>query len=274
MSGQLDYSYSMREALEGSMVDSNFYDKLSYLNPSLAQISNLTVGGTASDGDYVATLTPSDGGSAFSITVTRSTTPATNSDLATAIAAAFAASSDALGVVTASPAAAVVTLTFLRPGITYTITTSAPGSGTLVAATTQATGGGYVRVGKFVARNTSYDRRLTPITTGTTIATVVGVAERTMQIINGTSFGLTYDAYRPGDEVSVVQRGRIWMLAGEAVTPASTPYVWIDHTDTTHPVGTLVAAANGGSAITAATICRVKSTAAAGSLASVEIIIT
>ena len=271
---QLNYDYSMREALEGARADSGAVDAMSYLNPSLAQISTLTVGGTASDGDYVTTLTPSDGGAAFSITVTRSTTPATNANLATAIAAAFAASSDALGVVTASPASAVVTLTFLRPGITYTITTSAPGSGTLVAATTQATGGGYVRVGKFVARNASYDRRLTPITTSTTIATVVGVAERTGQILNGASLGFTYDAYRPGDEVSVVRGGRIWMLAGEAVTPASTPYVWIDHTDTTHAVGTLVAAANGGSAITAATICRVLSTAAAGSLAKVEMIIS
>jgi hypothetical protein len=274
VSGQLNYSYNMREALEGARVDSGAYDCLSYLNPSLAQISTLTVGGTASDGDYVTTFTPSDGGAAVTITVTRATTPSTNTNLATAIAAAINASSAMLGVASASSASAVVTVTFRRPGITYTITTTAPGTGTLVAATTQATGGGYVRVGKFVARNTSYDRQLTPIISSTTIATVVGVAERTGQIINGESFGLTYDAYRPGDEISVIRAGRVWMIAGENVTPASTPYVWVDHTDTTHPVGTLVAAASGGKAVSAATICRVLSTATAGNLASVEMIIS
>lgn len=271
---QLNYSYNTRTGLEGTRVDSGYVDALSYLNPSNEQISTLTVGGTASDGDYVTTFTPSDGGAAVSITVTRATTPSTNTNLATAIAAAINASSAMLGVASASSASAVVTVTFRRPGITYAITTSAPGSGTLVAATTQATGGGYVRVGKFVARNASYDRRLTPVTTSTTIATVVGVAEDNGGLLNGAGIGLTYDAYQPGDEVSVVRSGRIYMAAGESVTPASTPYVWIDHTDTTHAVGTLVAAASGGKAITAASICRVLSTASAGNLAVVEMFIS
>lgn len=49
----------------------------------------VTIAGTASDGDYVITITPAAAGVAtIPITVTRATTPATNTNIATAMAAA------------------------------------------------------------------------------------------------------------------------------------------------------------------------------------------
>lgn len=56
-------------------------------DPSRSEVDgnsfDITIGGTASDGNYVATLTPSDGTPAIAITVVRDTTPASNTDIAT-----------------------------------------------------------------------------------------------------------------------------------------------------------------------------------------------
>jgi hypothetical protein len=268
MSGQLDYSYNHRAALDGAPEHAVNYDRLSFINPLSMQVSTLTVGGTATDGNYVFTATNPDG-IAASVTVLRATTPATNTDLATAIKNAINASSSFIGIASATSAAAVVTVTFKRP-LVYTLTTSAPAPGTLVAANTTAAGGSYIAVGRFVKKGTG-DRDLTPVVTGTTIAQIVGVALRTGQIINGGEFGLVYDSYQPGDDVAVGRSERVWCKVFEAVTPTSTPYIWIDHTDTSVPVGALVAAANGGKAIDASTICRILTTTAAGGNALVEI---
>lgn len=268
MSGQLDYSIEMRQALEGQPEHAVNYDRLSFVNALTTQVTTLTVGGTATDGAYTYTATNPDGIVA-SVTVTRATTPATNDDLATAIAAAINVSSQFVGIASATSAAAVVTVTFRRP-LVYTNTTAAPAPGTLVAANTTSAGGSYIRVGTFVKKGTG-DRELTPVVDGTTIAQIMGVALRTGQIINGESFGLSYDAYEPGDVVAVGRSERIALKVYESVTPTSTPYIWIDHAVTTVPVGGLVASANGGDAIDASSICRFLSTASAGGLAWVEI---
>lgn len=269
MSGQLDYGYEHRAALDGAPEHAVNYDRLSYINPLSMQVSTLTVGGTAADGNYVFTATNPDG-IAASVTVQRTAgVPATNTDIATALKNAINASSSFIGIASATSASAVVTVTFKRP-LVYTLTTAAPGTGTLVAANTTTAGGSYLAVGRFVKKGTG-DRDLTPVVTGTAIGTIVGVALRTGQIINGGDFGLTYDSYRPGDDVAVGRSERVWMKVFESVTPASTPYIWIDHTDTSVPVGALVAAANGGKAIDASTICRFLSTAASGANALVEV---
>jgi hypothetical protein len=160
-------------------------------------------------------------------------------------------------------------VTFKRP-LVYTHTTTAPGTGTLVAANTSTAGGSYIAVGRFVKRGAG-DRELTPVVTGTTIAQIMGVALRTGQIINGGDFGLTYDSYQPGDMVAVGRSERVYVKAFEATVPTSTPYIWIDHTDTSVPVGGLVVGANGGKAIDASSICKILTTTSAGDQAFVEL---
>lgn len=268
MSGQLDYSLEMRDNAEGTPESAVNNDRLSFLNAMSMQVTTLTVGGTATDGAYVYSATNPDGGVA-SVTVTRATTPATNTDIAIALAAAINASSQFVGIASATSAAAVVTVSYRKP-LVYTNATSAPAPGTLVAANTTAAGGSYLRVGTFVKKGAG-DRDLTPVVDGTTIGQIVGVALRTGQIINGESFGLSYDAYEPGKDVAVGRSERVKLRVYEAVTPASTPYIWIDHAVTTVPVGGLVASAFGGDAIDASSICRFLSTASAGGIALVEI---
>lgn len=98
----------------------------------------LTFGGTATDGDYVTTIDPVAAGVAsISVTTTRATTPATNTDLATQhtadIDAAIADESTGLSryLVSSSSDAAVVTVIGSPNAPPYRVTTSAPGSGTL-----------------------------------------------------------------------------------------------------------------------------------------------
>lgn len=95
----------------------------------------VTVGGTASDGDYVITITPSAAGvDAIPITVTRATTPATNTNIAaefvieanTLLAAGNPGSSSALAtyIESVSSSGAVVQFIVKRGAPSFTVVTS------------------------------------------------------------------------------------------------------------------------------------------------------
>lgn len=275
---QLNYGYNMQRMLLGQRLDSAYTDSFSYVNPSLPQVGTLTVGGTATDGAYSVTVTPADGGAVFTVSITRSTTPATNADIAAALNTAFNAAAAAYGIATSTNASAVNTLTFRRSGQSYTITTSAPAPGTLVWAQTQAAGGSYANVGRWVRKSTAAgaDRILTPIIDGTTIAQMVGIVERTFSCIDGSFYGQNGEVYPAGSDVPVMRAGRIPMIAYEAMTPADTPFIWIEHTNLAVPVGGMVKSTNGGGlgaggdAIDASSRCRILSTAAAGELVVIE----
>lgn len=276
MAGQLTYGLEMRPMLEGAPEHAVNYDRLSFTNPLSVQVTTLTVGATlAASSSYTYTATNPDG-IAASVTVTYVGAPATVTVVATDIAAAINASSQFIGIASATSAVGVVTVTFRRP-LVYTNATVVTGASVaLTAANTATAGGSYVRVGVFVKKGAG-DRELTPITDATTIAQIMGLALRTSQIISGESFGLAYDAYRPGDEVAVGRSERVPVKVYEAVTPTSVPYIWIEPTVTTVPLGGLVKSTDGGGlgsagdAIDASSICRFLSTAAAGELAWLEI---
>jgi len=107
-------------------------------NASTAQVSTLTVGGTATDGTYSASLVNDWTGAVIGTgTVVRSTTPATNDDLATALAAALEAI-PAIAAITSPIASATntVPVTFDGLGNHYSWVIAAPAPGTVVAADT------------------------------------------------------------------------------------------------------------------------------------------
>lgn len=270
MVAQLNYSYKMREFLEGARADAGrrAHDADSFTNPINAQSATATFGGTPTDGTY-SLLIEQQGAPPIVAAIERATTPATNDDLATAFALEINSNSVFKNLVKATPASAVVTLNFIHPGISYTLTPSAPGPGTLVSAITTAPGGTFQRVGMFVARAAGGpDRLLTPITTGTVETDLLGIAERTFHLINGEDFNLPYDAYRPGSAVSVGLSGRWAMKTIEAVTPDSTPHIYIDETDpVTGHVGQVCGTVLGGSAIPVPALnLRFRTSAAAGGL--------
>lgn len=276
MAAQLNYGFGMPVGYPGQIVDSAYYDKTSWLNPMRANTGTLTFGGTvgAAGTTYSITLTPSDGGAPITFSYLVQAGDTTNALLAASFNTAFNVANDMFNVASSSNASAVNTITFKRPGFgpTYTVSTVAPAGATLAYAAV-ANSSFYQRVGTFVRRSATAgeDNWARAITTGTAIGEIVGVCERKRTLVDLTAQGISYPAIAPGYDFSVVNTGRVFMTAYEAITTASTIFIWIDHTDLSVPVGGVVAAANGGKAISAATICKPHTSAALGGIFELEI---
>lgn len=107
-------------------------------------IHTATVAGTATDGDYELEFDEDSLGAPVPITVTRAVgVPATNADLATALAAAIVAEigvgGDLEGIITGAEAVGTTVVYTLARGLTgFSVTESAPAPGTLVDAVTDA----------------------------------------------------------------------------------------------------------------------------------------
>ena len=272
MSGQLSYPVNPPQWLEGQVTTLAGGGVRNFVNPLLAQISTLTVGGTATAGVYSVTFTQTADPSATPITISFTRVAETNAQIATAIHGLIVASSALLGVVTSvDGGSGVLTLTFKSTGIAYTLTTVAPALGTMVAANTQTAGGSNVRVGAF-ARHTAAAataNTLVPFTTAATTAELVGITERTYHLVQDPT--LTHDIYPPGQNVPVVRNGTIAMRTWEAVVEGDAPAVWIDPADATAFVGQVGKTVTGGKSVAAPTGTRFLGRAAAGAMVEVEI---
>jgi hypothetical protein len=133
--GSTDRSVELADADErvlGVSMHSHNQDKAIPLPTGVAQVVTFTVGGTAADGDYVINVDGVD------YTVTRSTTPATNDDIAAAFRALLAADTGFTADFAVGGATDAVIVTKNVAG-SFSYGSSAPGTGTLVAALT--TGG-------------------------------------------------------------------------------------------------------------------------------------
>lgn len=284
---QLNYDLKMREALAGQRADGENGDALSYTNPALAQINTLTFGGTTTDGVYSVTVTFNQSSlnqqptrsfdQVFSITRAGGL-PATDANLATALAAQVNAQTSMIKAVAVGDDCI---LNFVNPGLNHGIATADPAPGTLVNVLTQPTGGMNVRVGTFVRQATvitaDNNRTLVPIVLGTTIANVVGIAERSGYNLfqdAPSPFALTgsfgFDLFRTGDEISVGNRGRWYVEVFEAVNPNSVPIMWMNP-GTSAQLGMLGAGSPGGDRLDVSSICRFDSVTTGPGLAKVQL---
>lgn len=108
----------------------------SYDLTGVAQVTTYTVGGTATDGDYVFNIDIGDTGENITTTVTRTGgSPASNNDIAAAARTALGANTEFAGRVQITGATADIIVTLTSPG-TFSTTTSAPSPGTLTSALT------------------------------------------------------------------------------------------------------------------------------------------
>lgn len=131
-----------------------------YPHPLRRQTFRIAFGGTASNGDYVTTITKPDG-STFSVTTTRTGgSPSTNANLATQHAADWAdaiASGDAKGwIVSAEVASSTnVDIAVKHFGVDLAVPEcTAPGSGTLAATETVDPAKTAIPVGRFLVLDT------------------------------------------------------------------------------------------------------------------------
>lgn len=180
-SGRTGYSRTMARGYEGSPAYSSLKGARAVRNPDLAQISTVTVGGTAADGVYSFDVEDPISGVTTTVSQTRATTPATNTDLAAAFVLLVNANAALLNVCTASNAAGVVTLAFLHSGIDYTVDNGvAPGGASVTPATTQSAGGSAVPFGRFCTMGAAEDGQASiALPTASTLAAAIrGVSLR------------------------------------------------------------------------------------------------
>ena len=238
---------------------------VSRTNPAKAQTGTLTVGGTASDGVYSASFYhPDEPDNPIVVSFTRAAGETNNQ-----ISAALAADAVKKLILKASVSVvnAVSTVAFGNPLITYTVTTSAPGTGTLAWAQTVAAGGVTLPFGRFVIGG---DDGLTclPVTTGVVIASVIGVVERVLTVQQNPD-PTADDGFGPGRDVPIFAGGAIAIEVEEDVVPGDTVYIRIVASGLKTKLGVVGKSADGGNCISAASIARFDTAASAGETARV-----
>lgn len=242
------------------------------INSLLPLIFTATVGGTASDGEYKVTVTDDLTGEAYATAFTRGNSE-TNAQIAAKLRDNWNAVSKNNDIFTAAAPAAVVTFTGKVAGRTYTITKSAPGSGTITIATTQAAGGTKMPAGIFVARRSAGSAdgytpdQVRQLTGSDTVAGIWGFVERPYilgEIRDVDGVVSANDSYVPGAPVPVMTEGTFWMDSETALAVTDTPYVRFT-AGAGEQGGILRNDADGGDALDASSILKViTGTAAAG----------
>lgn len=213
--GQTSYSRNQGTQRKGRPATITPPETFSAVNPILAQVGTVTIGGTASDGNYVLNILDVILGVTHTVTVVRATTPSSNANIATALAAAIAADGDLRNIVSvADDLAAVLTLTFLHAGRVYTVTTSeTTATGTIVWAETQAPGGSALSVARFVRYGTEVgnQKAVQALTTTSLAADVVAyLLTPQAEIANqGGILATDEDQYLAGDMVNGAYRGKV-----------------------------------------------------------------
>lgn len=263
---QLSYPIANELGNPGQRADNGDVDSRSYLHADVAQVSTVTVGGTATAGTYTITINGID--------VDFVRVAETNAQIATALAAAIEAEPSLANVVTAVDSTLDVVITAVHEGTPFTVAVVAPAPGTLTPVLTTSSVVADLNVGIVVARVTGTSDRLRVLAPGDAVGDFIGIVERPIGHFEndgqGGVFGDTsVDAYDSGSVVSVGRRGR-WLVEVEVAVDADDS-VFVRTTATgTEVFGAFRNDADGGDAIDASTVFRFLSAAAAGGLAIVE----
>jgi hypothetical protein len=270
-SGVLSYPISAPNWIEGQVLRARPTGH-PYPLPLRRQVYRLAVGGTASDGNYVTTITHPDGTSIV-VTTTRATTPATNANLATQHAADVLAATGRKGVILSAAVASStnVDVTFKHAGRDYTIETSAPGSGTLVATERVDPAGETIKMGRAITLD-SLDGRtaVRNMASADAAAAVLGFAGRFhsggVRPYNPTAADVAQ--YVAGDMVSLLSDCEIVVrnVSGSAATIGAAPFVVVNAAGGDE-VGQIRATDDGSNAVElSAAQCRWLTAAPAGGL--------
>ena len=250
------------------------YDsRRSAINPSLPMNFTAAIGGTADDGEYSITVKDDVTGENYTTKFERADSE-TNAEIATELGANWNSQSKANDLFTASVVDDDITFSGKIAGRTFTVTKSAPGTGTITIATSQAAGGTKLPPGIFVARSkvgsadgyTPDEVRL--LKTGDAIGAVYGFLERLQILGEIRDDGDTVTAdetYKPGDIVPPMRQGSFWMdCETDFNALTDTPYLRVV-AGAGEQAGVIRKNNDGGDAIDASSILKViQGTSAAG----------
>ncbi len=216
----------------------------SYTNPLLAQANTVPIGGTT-DGVYTIQLDGEGGTFQFSFTASGSTA----AQIADGLAAAATADPDLLNILTAAGTPGTpLLLNFLHAGQTWAISFPSNPGGNMTLTTTTAAGGTNIGLGLVVVPGSSQELAVPP-TGSSAAADFLGITERSLMAQVNRGIQTETDAFEPGDEMSVLRSGDIWVYAEDAVT-FNAP-VFVRRTAAgTEVLGAVRSDADGGDAIT------------------------
>lgn len=209
--GQLGYGQAMDVGSEGEPHAT--LQARAAVNPELAQANTFTVGGTASDGVYTIQVVDDQTGTVYAASFTRGSSE-TNAQIAAALLAeiedvANAPSWANLAAVSNS-GGGVLAIAFLHTEKTYTVSGTAPGTGTVTVAETQAAGGTSIPFGRFlVFVDGSEDGMALPAAADP--GDIRGVSVRAIgHFVNqGSPLAAANDVIPPGNTYSAGFRGKI-----------------------------------------------------------------
>jgi len=257
------FSYDFEQAILGqcAVYDPARIDSL--INPLPTQVSTVTTGGTATDGDYVITVVGEEG--TFVATFTRGAGE-TNAQITDALATEWNTNSGGENIATmTSDAVSVNTLAFLHAGSSYTVTVSAPAPGTLVAAETVSPLGANFPMAIFVTSDDGVEARR--LTTGDTAQDIWGCLVRNADLVQELALPAPSELeFLPAAAMSVMREGEVWVSPEVAVAVNDPVFVRVTATGA-EVSGAVRNDADGGDAVQVAG--RFKTAAAAGGLARI-----
>ncbi len=216
--------------------------------PWLPQITTGTIGDSES-GDWVISIVHDITGQVFTLTVTVSgTTEATTLNELVAAWEADGKFNDLFSIV--EDGATVWTATARHANVSYTVTSVPPGSMTDVITESQGHGGAGIAFGRFVVKGTADDEMAIPAATSV-LANVLGVLYRTdanhFHALDNEQ-PTDVDVLDRGKHQSVLESGRVWMIAEDAVTPSSSVFLRRALTSSAGTVGRVRGTAAGATA--------------------------
>lgn len=242
---QFNYGPTQPQWTVGQIATNHKQDVDSYTNEMLPQISVVTVGGTATAGNYVITATGPDG-EQVSATFTR--VAETNDGISDGLLAAINTDDDWANVAVATDSGVdELTLTFVQTGRAYSFTLSAPAPGTLAVANSQEAGGIDIPLGVAV-RDGSADDLATILGAGTVDADLLGIHVRGIDALVN-ELGADNNVVGPGKTLSVLSKGVAAVLVEDAVTKGANAFCRIANPAAGDPVGLFRSDADGGDAI-------------------------
>lgn len=212
--GLTAFTRDFHTPIEGQVFDLHGVLPRAWRNPSLAQISTVTITGFGADDDSIALSIQLPSGSTITVTTTRaSAVPVDDAAAAAALAVLVNAHASLYGHVVATSALGVLTLTFDHAGVVYAVSTVVVACVATVATATAA-GGSTVPYGRFVAASsvTTGQTALRPLTSTDRDAQVRGITARPQVCENfGSTSPTAVDGALVGTMVDVVYDGHMAM---------------------------------------------------------------
>lgn len=214
--GQIGYDQFPKTGVEGQP-HANLLSKRA-TNPLNPQVSSVTIGGSASDGDYTITIVDAQTGTSLGTATFTRGSGESNATIATELIDAVNGLASAPNKFTASSGGSgVVQIDFDHANKQYTVTAAAPGSGTATVATTE-TGGTDIPFGRFLVY--SGDEAMV-LPDGASPGDIRGVSVRDFQFVNqGSALASADDVIPPGSLFAAGFEGKIWLINNGSVASA------------------------------------------------------